>query len=131
MREVHLTIARGEWSLAPGRTVTAHTINGQTPGPELRVKEGDVVRVVVRNDLQEPTTLHWHGVAVPVAMDGVPDLSQRPIPARGTFTYQFVATPSGTRWYHTHFNETMQQGQGLVAPLIVEPRQPEGNPPGR
>lgn len=131
VREFHLTIARGEWSLAPGRTVTAHTINGQTPGPELRVKEGDLVRVVVRNDLQEPTTLHWHGVAVPVAMDGVPDLSQRPIPAGGTFTYQFVATPSGTRWYHTHFNEIVQQGLGLVAPLIVESRQPEGKPPGR
>jgi FtsP/CotA-like multicopper oxidase with cupredoxin domain len=79
--------------------------------------------VRVTNGLAEPTTIHWHGVEVPVAMDGVPHLSQEPIAPGATFTYEFVAVPAGTRWYHAHFNEVTQQGGGLVGALIVEPRQ--------
>src|SRR2546428_12727443 len=74
------------------------------------------------NELDEPTTVHWHGVDVPAAMDGVPDTSGPPIAPGGTFTYEFVATPAGTRWYHAHFDELNQQGGGLTGALIIERR---------
>src|SRR5205823_4147489 len=110
IRELHLTVGRTLWEIAPGKTIEAYAYNGQVPGPELRVVEGDTVRVTVENDLTEPTTVHWHGVEVPVGMDGVPQLSQEPIAPGGTFTYEFVATPAGTRWYHAHFHELAEQG---------------------
>ena len=129
--EFQLTVSRISWEIAPGRTVQAYAYNGQIPGPELRVTEGDTVKVAVTNQLQEATTVHWHGVDVPSSMDGVPDLSQSPIPAGGTFTYQFVATPAGTKWYHSHFDEVNQQGDGLYGPLIIEPRQQIQTQPDR
>src|SRR5438093_10172729 len=122
-KEFKLTVSRIRWELSPGKVVEAYAYNGQVPGPELRVTEGDTVRVTVTNNLTEPTTIHWHGVEVPVGMDGVPQLSQEPIPPGGTFTYEFVATPAGTRWYHAHFHELAEQGGGLVGALIVEPRE--------
>ena len=131
IKEVTLTVGRTQWELGPGKVVEAYTYNGHVPGPELRITEGDMVRVRVTNTLTEPTTIHWHGVEVPVAMDGVPRLSQEPIPAGGTFTYEFVATPAGTRWYHAHFNELTQQGGGLVGALIVEPRTADRPAPDR
>ncbi len=129
--ELQLTVGRVPWELKPGNVVEAYAYNGRLPGPELRVTEGDTMRVTVTNELAEPTTIHWHGVELPVGMDGVPRLSQEPIPPGGSFTYEFVATPAGTRWYHAHFNELAQQGGGLVGALIVEPRQATSPPPDR
>jgi FtsP/CotA-like multicopper oxidase with cupredoxin domain len=123
VREFMLTVSPVQWELAPGTVVAAYAYNGRVPGPELRVTEGDTVRVSVINHLPEPTTIHWHGVELPVEMDGVPQLSQEPIPPGGTFAYEFVAYPAGTRWYHSHFNEVVQQGGGLVGALIIEPRE--------
>ena len=100
IREFKLTVGRTRWELGPGKVVEAYAYNGHVPGPELRVTEGDTVRVVVTNNLTEPTTIHWHGVELPVGMDGVPQLSQEPIPPGGTFTYEFVVKLAGTRWYH-------------------------------
>ncbi len=122
VRQFQLTVGRTQWELAPGKIVDAYTYNGQVPGPELRVTDGDTVRVTVKNELDEPTTVHWHGVDVPAAMDGVPDTSGPPIGPGGTFTYEFVAAPAGTRWYHAHFDELNQQGGGLTGALIIEPR---------
>ena len=122
VKEFSLTVGRVRWELAPGKTVEAYGYNGQVPGPELRVKEGDTVRVRVTNALAKPTTIHWHGVEVPADMDGVPGLSQDPVQPGGTFTYEFVARPAGTRWYHAHVDELVQQGGGLAGPLIIEPR---------
>jgi len=122
VREFSLTVGRVQWELAPGETTEAYAYNGQVPGPELRVTEGDLVRVRVTNALAEPTTIHWHGVEVPPGMDGVPGLSQEPIKPGGTFTYEFVARPAGTRWYHAHVNELAQQGGGLAGALIIQPR---------
>src|SRR5712692_9007688 len=122
VRQFQLTVGRTHWELAPGKLVDAYTYNGRVPGPELRVIEGDTVRVTVKNELSEPTTVHWHGVDVPVAMDGVPDTSGPPIAPGGTFTYEFVASPAGTRWYHAHFDELNQQGGGLTGALVIEPR---------
>ena len=131
LREFQLTVGRTQWELGPGKVVEAYAYNGRVPGPEIRVTEGDTVRVTVANELAEPTTIHWHGVELPVGMDGVPQLSQEPIPPGGTFTYEFVATPNGTRWYHAHFNELTQQGGGLVGALIVEPREAPDPAPER
>jgi multicopper oxidase len=131
VREFQLAVRRAQWELAPGNVVDAYTYSGEVPGPELRVTEGDTVRVRVANELQEPTTVHWHGVEVPVGMDGVPQLSQEPVPPGGTFIYEFVATPAGTRWYHPHFNELAQHGRGLFGPLIIEPREASGPAPER
>src|SRR5712671_3415911 len=131
VRQFKLTVGRTQWELAPGKVVDAYTYNGQVPGPELRVTEGDTVRVTVKNELDEPTTVHWHGVDVPSAMDGVPDTSGPPIAPGGTFTYEFVATPAGTRWYHAHFDELNQQGGGLTGALVIEPRDPPTTKPDR
>src|SRR5216683_6793662 len=127
VRQFQLTVGRTRWELAPGKLVDAYAYNGQVPGPELRVTEGDTMRVTVNNELDEPTTVHWHGVDVPSAMDGVPDTSGPPIAPGACFTYEFVATPAGTRWYHAHFDEMNQQGGGLAGPLIIERRSPPSN----
>lgn len=131
VREFKLTVGRVRWEVAPGKVLDAFAYNGQIPGPVLRVTEGDTVRVTVSNSLDQPTTVHWHGVEVPNGMDGVSELSQQPIPPGGSFTYQFIATPAGTRWYHAHFNELAQQGDGLVGALIIEPRNPPEPRPDR
>ena len=124
VREFTLTVSRVRWEVAPGEVLEAYAYNGQVPGPELRVQEGDTVRVRVTNTLAEPTTVHWHGVSVSQHMDGVPGLSHEPIAPGESFTYEFVATPAGTRWYHPHINELAQTGGGLAAPLIIQPREP-------
>jgi FtsP/CotA-like multicopper oxidase with cupredoxin domain len=128
LREFSLTVDRLRWELAPGEAVDAYAYNGEMPGPTLRVTEGDTVRVRVVNALAEPTTVHWHGVDVPAGMDGTPGLSQEPIPPGGAFTYEFVAKPAGTRWYHAHVNEAVQQGGGLAGALIIDPRKTEEAP---
>ncbi len=131
VREFSLSVGQVQWEIAPGRVVQTYAYNGQIPGPELRVAEGDTVRVTVTNTLSQPTTIHWHGIDLPVGMDGTPDFSQQPIAPGGSFTYEFVATPAGTRWYHSHVDELVQHGGGLYGPLIVEPRDAAAPPPDR
>lgn len=87
---------RTEIELGPLGRRTVWTYDGQFPGREIRVREGDRIRVVVQHELPEPTTIHWHGVPVPNAMDGVPGLTQAPIPPGSTFTYEFDARPAGS-----------------------------------
>jgi FtsP/CotA-like multicopper oxidase with cupredoxin domain len=98
--------------------------NGTVPGPEIRVRQGDRLRVVVENGLEEETTVHWHGVRVPNGMDGVPHLTQAPIGPGETFTYEFEVLDAGTYWYHPHQRSFEQVGRGLAGPLIVEEREP-------
>ncbi len=121
VREIELVAKEVRWELAPGKVVTAMTYNGQVPGPTLRLREGERVRVTLRNELVEPTTVHWHSVNVPNPMDGVPGITQAPVPPGSTFVYEFEARPAGTRWYHTHFGDEKQLDLGLSAPLIIEP----------
>ena len=120
-RTIHLEAREVSWELAPGKTVKAMAYNGQVPGPEIRAREGERLRITLKNSLAEPTTIHWHGLDVPNAMDGVPGLTQEPVQPGETFTYEFEARPAGTRWYHTHFDEHRQMDLGLAAPLIIEP----------
>lgn len=119
--EVKLTVQEIDWELAPGKVIKAWTYNGIVPGETIRVREGDRVRVILKNDLTEPTTIHWHGIDVPTNMDGVPDISQPAVQPGETFVYEFEARPAGTRWYHTHVNSAQQQDFGLSAPFIIEP----------
>jgi len=124
LREFSLTAREFEWELMPGSTVRAWGYNGQVPGPELRVGEGDRVRVILRNELPVPTTIHWHGVHVTPAMDGPAGLNQIPVEPNGEFVYEFTAQPAGTRWYHSHADPALQVPLGLYGPLIIEPRAP-------
>jgi FtsP/CotA-like multicopper oxidase with cupredoxin domain len=98
--------------------------NGTVPGPELRVRQGDPVRVVVSNKLGEDTTIHWHGIRLPNAMDGVPGLTQKPVRPGESFTYEFTPPDAGTFWYHPHADSLQQLGRGLAGALIVEEREP-------
>jgi len=124
-----LTTKAVRWEIVDGVAVTAFTYNGTVPGPMIRVTEGDQIRVVVKNELPDPTTIHWHGVEVPNAMDGVPGVTQNPIQPGETFTYEFIAKPAGTFMYHSHFEGDIQVGAGLYAPMIIDPKEPEANPP--
>ena len=98
--------------------------NGMVPGPEIRVRQGDRLRVVVENGLDEETTVHWHGIRLPNAMDGVPHLTQRPIAPGETFVYEFDLPDAGTYWYHPHQRGFEQVGRGLSGALIVDEREP-------
>ncbi|MBX5475219.1 MAG: copper oxidase, partial [Thermoleophilia bacterium] len=114
------------WQILPGTRVTAWTFNGTVPGPEIRVPYGQKLRIIVTNKLPEPTSIHWHGIAVPNAMDGVPGVTQQPIGVGKSFTYSFRAIPAGggdggTFFYHSHYDEDRQVGLGLSAPLIIVP----------
>ncbi len=98
--------------------------DGQSPGPTLRVKQGDELKVRVVNDLAQDTVVHWHGLRLPNAMDGVPYLTQPPIQPGGHFDYRFVPPDAGTFWYHTHFLSSEQLARGLYGVLVVEERDP-------
>lgn len=119
----NLTTSAVKWPILEGVYVTAYTYNGTVPGPMIRVTEGDQVRIIVKNELDDPTTIHWHGVEVPNAMDGVPGITQDPIQPGETFTYEFTAQPAGTFMYHSHFEGDIQVTAGLYAPFIIEPRE--------
>jgi FtsP/CotA-like multicopper oxidase with cupredoxin domain len=119
-----LTSRLVKWHILPDVQVTAMTYNGTVPGPEIRVTQGDRVKVLLKNELPYPTTIHWHGILVPNNMDGVPDMTQAPVPPGGSFTYEFTAEPAGTYWYHSHVQTDAQVLTGLYAPFIIEPKEP-------
>ena len=106
-----------------GKTIHAVTINGTVPGPLLRLKEGERVRIAVTNTLDEDTSIHWHGLLVPPEMDGVPGVSFPGIRAGETFVYEFPLLQSGTYWYHSHSG--LQEAEGHYAPIIIEPAGPD------
>ena len=98
-------------------------MNGSLPAPTLRWREGDTVTIRVRNELSEPTSIHWHGLVLPANMDGVPGLSFHGIAPGETFTYRFPLRQSGTYWYHSH--SAFQEQMGLYGALVIEPREPD------
>ena len=125
--EVNLHAALANLSFAPGQTTTAWTYNGQVPGPLIRARVGNRVIVHFTNDLPEPTTIHWHGLRIPAAMDGMPSPSQPATPPGGGFDYDFVVPDAATFWYHPHVDSAAQVGYGLYGPLIVDdPDEPAG-----
>ena len=99
--------------------------DGTVPGPQLRFRQGERLRIEVENQLPEATTVHWHGIRLPNAMDGVAGVTQPPIAAAGgRFTYEFVLPDAGTYWYHPHFASPGQVGRGLYGALIVDEPEP-------
>ena len=109
-----LTAAPLQWETAPGQKVEAWAYNGQVPGPQIRVREGDRVRLILHNKLAESTCIHFHGLEVPNAMDGVPFLTQPPVKSGESFTYEFTAPMGnhGSHMYHSHHNSAKQVGTG-------------------
>ena len=94
--------------------------NGLSPGPEIRVNKGERVRVDLINELDVPTSIHWHGIRIANPMDGVSGLTQEPVAPGDRFQYEFVAPDAGTYWYHSHHNSYEQVARGLYGPLIVD-----------
>ncbi len=118
-----LEIAPAHWEVGGRSLHHAISVNGTTPAPLIRLREGQDARIAVSNRLAEQTSIHWHGLLVPFQMDGVPGLSFPGIDPGETFTYAFPVTHSGTFWYHSHSG--MQEGQGLYGPLIIDPAGPD------
>ena len=119
--EIELTAEVFQWEVYPGESVEAWGYNGQYPGPEIRVTEGDKVRLTLTNDLPEATTIHFHGLDVPNDQDGVPGITQPDVQPGETWTYEFVVERVGTSVYHTHSNTAKQLAKGLFGFFIVEP----------
>ena len=117
--EVTLEARISPLEIALGLRTDAWTYNGGLPGPLIRARRGDRVIVHFSNSLPQSTTVHWHGVQVPIEMDGVPGASQQPVQPGGTFTYDFVVPDAGLFWYHPHVMSAAQVGFGLYGPLLV------------
>ena len=116
--DISLTIGRIEMPV-DGKLGHAIAINGTVPGPLIRLREGQTVRISVTNALDEETSIHWHGLLVPFQMDGVPGVSFPGIPPKATFVYEFPVKQSGTYWYHSHSG--LQEQEGHSGPIIIEP----------
>lgn len=122
----HLIAEPVKQELIPGRVVDLWGYNGSAPGPMIEVQEGDRVRIIVENRLPEMTAMHWHGLEIPNDMDGVPGISQPPIPPGGRFVYEFTLNQNGTYFYHSHL--AMQEMMGMIGAFIIHPRRPYSPP---
>lgn len=118
-KEFDLTVDVIQWEVEAGKLVEAWAYNKQIPGPTLKVNDGDHLRINVTNNLDESTTVHWHGVDVPNEMDGVPDVTQPQIKAGETYTYEFTVTGPAVGMYHSHSNSQKQVPMGLSAGMII------------
>jgi FtsP/CotA-like multicopper oxidase with cupredoxin domain len=117
-RLIELEARVADWEFAPGRKLRGFTYNGQVPGPTIEARVGDTIVVRLTNCLDEPTTIHWHGLRLPSSMDGTQVVQPSVAPGE-TFEYRFIAPDAGTFWYHSHFNETVQLEKGLYGALVV------------
>jgi FtsP/CotA-like multicopper oxidase with cupredoxin domain len=120
-KEFELVAAVTPWEVAPGQVVDAWTYNGTAPGPLLRVQVGDLVRVKVTNNTELSTDVHFHGVSLPNAMDGVSPLTQDPIVPGGTFTYEFEAEKPTIAMYHAHLHSQVSVPNGMLGAFIIDP----------
>lgn len=118
--EIDITAKVTTVEVAPGKRVNAWTYNGGLPGPFVRARVGDRLIAHFKNELPEPTTIHWHGVRVPIEMDGVPGISQPAVKTGESFTYDFQLNDPGLYWYHPHVMSAAQVGFGLYGALLVE-----------
>jgi FtsP/CotA-like multicopper oxidase with cupredoxin domain len=115
---IELSVGQSAFKLG-NKTGHAYTVNGTLPGPLVRLREGQNVKLIVRNTLQEDTSVHWHGMLLPFQMDGVPGISFPGIGPGESFTYEFPMRQHGTYWYHSHSH--MQEAMGMYGALIVDP----------
>ncbi len=122
---VELIARRGTVRVPGGRAVEGYTLNGTSPGPTIRARQGDLVEVTLVNEsVADGATLHWHGVDVPNAADGVAGVTQDAVPVGGRFVYRFVAQDAGTYWYHSHQMSHEQVERGLLGAVVVAPAMP-------
>jgi FtsP/CotA-like multicopper oxidase with cupredoxin domain len=120
---ITLVARKAEVALASGSTIEAWTFNGQIPGPEIRVRQGDLVEAtLVNEDIDEGVTVHWHGVDVPNAEDGVAGVTQNAVKPGERYVYRFRAEQLGTFWYHSHQVSSTQVRRGLYGAFVIEPR---------
>jgi FtsP/CotA-like multicopper oxidase with cupredoxin domain len=119
-----LTASAQKITLSSGISVAAWTYGGTTPAPTLRVTQGHMVEVTLVNHLPDPTTIHWHGIDLPNAEDGVSGITQDAVLPGKSYTYRFLAKDAGTYWYHSHQDANDQVQKGLYGMIIVEPAQP-------
>ena len=121
VKEFALSTGVVRWSILPDVEVGAYAYNGQVPGPLIRVEPHDRIRLRVRNDLPEATTVHWHGLVLPIEQDGVPMISHPPIEPGAEHAYEFtVPDTPGTYFYHTHLAADRQQPLGLYGTFIID-----------
>lgn len=118
--EINITAKFATVEVAPGKRVNAWTYNGGLPGPSIRANVGDRLIVNFKNELDQPTTIHWHGVRVPIEMDGVPGISQPDVQPGESSVYDFVLRDASLYWYHPHVASAAQVGFGLYGALLVE-----------
>lgn len=118
--EFTLTAKEATLQINEQTTLPVWTFNGSVPGPQLQVKQGDTVKIHLKNELPDPVTIHWHGVPVPNNMDGIPGVTQNAVQPGETFTYEFKADDPGTYWYHSHQDGVNQLDKGLYGTFVVE-----------
>ena len=114
-----LTASAIQWETEPGKLVEAYAYNGMVPGPQLRADVGDRIRIILHNELPEPTTIHSHGLFVPPGMDGVPVISQPAVMPGESFTYEYTVRNAGSHMYHSHFMAATQVPMGLLGAFVV------------
>ncbi len=120
-KEFHLIAEPVRREILPGKVIDAWGFNGTCPGPTIQVNQGDRVRIVFENRLPEPTSMHWHGFEIPIAMDGAPYISQKPVAPGGRFVYEFTVHQAGTFFYHSHM--AMQEMMGMIGLFVMHPKQ--------
>jgi FtsP/CotA-like multicopper oxidase with cupredoxin domain len=119
-KEFTLTAKEATHDFGNGTKLPVWTYDGSVPGSQIRVKQGDKVKVNLKNELSEPVTIHWHGLPVPNSQDGIPGVTMNAIQPGKTFTYEFTASVPGTYWYHSHQDSVNQIDKGLYGTLVVE-----------
>lgn len=119
-KEYTITAQASNLKVSKDKTLPVWTFNNSVPGPEIRVKVGETVKIKLKNELEEPVSIHWHGYPVPNEMDGIPGVTQDAVVPGKTFTYEFKATIPGSYWYHSHQDSVNQLDKGLYGALIVE-----------
>lgn len=123
-----VTCTEGQWDTGGGQLFNAMMYNGRVPGPYIRATEGERVRIILRNEMNQSTALHCHGLRLPNDMDGVPFITQPIVTPGSEFTYEFDLINHGTHMYHSHHNAAEQVTRGLLAAFIVDPRDPSREP---
>lgn len=119
-KEYRLTASEFDWEVSPGKKVKVWGYNGVVPGPLIRLNTGDKFRLILTNQLEESTSIHFHGLATPNSMDGVPDVTQKPVKKGETFTYEFVAKGPAVGLYHAHQDSQKQVPMGLLGPIVID-----------
>lgn len=117
--EYYFEASAFSWEIAPGKYMAAWGFNMQVPGPLIKARKGDTLILKFKNNLPQPTVIHWHGIRLPSSMDGTAEVQKLVEPGK-EFEYRFQLEDAGTFWYHSHHNETVQVAKGMYGAIVVE-----------